>query len=282
MQLIPVVTADRVATIDGVVSGLSGSVSRTCLADVYDEQGDLHLVYLKVSSPHKTILAGDLVRWLLASVMSIPVPEHAMLVQVPLEMLEPVCPELPWRDWWQRELIPGFATTGLKSVTPPTPISLNADGILIDELQSWRGLHPTMALDEWLANVDDNLSNILQLIRPDGCSDFATIDGGMIFGSDEWTREAILRWLPDRNAARRHSKLTRAVFGTMPPRDVLVAVLKNARRHSAAMELVQPHLYFWLSEMLDDEPLVNAVLDCMFQRAPLTWISRRMEIADSA
>lgn len=281
MHLLPVVSSDRIAVLDGALEGIvSGRSTRACLAEIYDTAGDLHVVHLKVSSPDKTALAGDVTRWLLGAALGASISPQAYLCQVPAVMLDALWPDIDWRDLWGHELIPGFASESLP-VASVSAITPHHDPQLQSALANWPDLLRTAALDEWGANADDNLNNLLQIVTPDGQTDFATIDGSHFLGGDVWTHESIRALWPDRNGHKRHSKLLRAIHGATPPRDVLQGLIHVAQRHMPTLELVEPQLYFWLREMLDDESLAHAVLDCLAIRTTLGWLQDRIDLQDA-
>lgn len=270
--MIDVITADRIAVLDANLPGMAGEASRVCIADVFDRYGQLHQVYLKVCLPMKTILAGDIIRWSLAATMQVPVPALAWLCHVPAHMLEALWPELPWREAWGRDIIPGFATVSVYAVAPPALVSLVPDPDMITRLRNWPGLLPTIALDMWSANADDNLSNTLEIVGIDGEVRYATVDGGWLLGSDEWTIEGIMAQCPTGNRYRRISKMARAVYGHMLPPEVKQRLGKLACRHPVALDQCETALRRWLVAMLDTPGMADLVLDCLRARAKLPWL----------
>lgn len=281
IRLLPIVTSDRIASLDMPVAGFNTDSSCVCLSDIYDEWGKLRSVYLKVTLPEKTTLAGDLLRWHLAAPMNIPQPTEAFLCQVPLVMVEQLYPDIPWREAWQRDLIPGWATTQLASAAPPMPIVPHGDPVLQAALQKWRWLLPTMALDEWGENIDDNISNLIELVQPNGAPDFATLDGGNFLGGDCWTLDSIRALWPSAKSGRRRSKLGKAAFGAMLPEYALERMLARAAHHAAALQVCAPYLHFWLPEMLDDAELAELIMQCLCARSNMIWLRTRLAHAYS-
>lgn len=270
--MIDVITADRVALLDAALPSMASSSSRVCIADVFDSDGNLHQVYLKVCLPMKTILAGDIVRWSLAAIMQVPVPSRAWLCHVPVHMVEALWPDLPWREAWGRDVIPGFATLSVYGAAPPALVHIVNDGEMLDRLRKWPGLLQTIALDLWGANADDNIGNTLEIIGPTGEVRYTTVDGGQLLGGDEWTPEGIRAQFPTGNQYRRISKMARAVYGHMLPLEIRNRLAQLSDRHSVALMQCEPSLRLWLDAMLDTPDMADLVVQCLYARASLPWV----------
>lgn len=270
--MIDIITADRIAVLDADLPNMGGEASRVGLAEVFDRHTRPHQVYLKVCLPMKTILAGDILRWSLAAAMQVPVPARAWLCHVPTDMAEALWPDLPWRESWGRDVIPGFATESVYGAAPPTFVELVHDHEMIERLKQWPGLLPTIALDLWGANADDNLSNTLEIVGPDGEVRFATVDGGQMLGGDEWTIDSIRAQCPRGNRYRRISKMARAVYGHMLPAEARKRLTALAGRHIVALDQCEDKLEALLEAMLDTPGMPALALACLRKRAHLPWI----------
>lgn len=275
-ELLPIVTSDRIGTLVSAVGGFS---SHLAIADIFDDHGQAHAVYLKVYRPNTHSLAGEVVRWTLGATLDVAQPARAWLCQVPTSMLAVLWPEVDWAAEWGDEIVPGFATAMLTSDAPATPIGGLFDPTVRAQLQAWPGLAATVALDEWGGNDDANLSNLIYLPQLDGRAAFATVDGGRFLGGDAWTIDSLRALRPERASARRPSKLSMAAWGAMPPARAIGDVLAAAIGHAPAFEMTRAYLYYWLSEILDDAKLTHEALLSLELRADLPWLKRLAKVA---
>lgn len=275
-ELLPIVTSDRIGTLVSAVGGFS---SHLAIADIFDDQGQAHAVYLKAYRPNTHSLAGEVVRWTLGAPLNVAQPARAWLCQVPAAMLTALWPEVDWAAEWEDDLVPGFATAMLTGATPATPIGGLLDPTVRAQLLQWPGLAATVALDEWGGNDDANLSNLIYLPQDDGRAAFATVDGGRFLGGDVWTVESLRALRPDSPSARRVSKLGYAAWGALPSAAAIGAVLTAAQGHAPALEMTGAYLYYWLYEILDNHTLAHEAMMVLELRAELPWLRRLAKVA---
>ncbi|GAB3249067.1 hypothetical protein GCM10027296_12290 [Chitinimonas naiadis] len=189
-----------------------------------------------------------------------------------MECWEAIFPEVDWRETWGN-LVPCFAT----SEVPGESVAIVGAKTLgvRPNMTRWANLYPTIALDEWGANDDSNLSNLIEVFKYDGGISYATIDGGRWLGGDNWTLESLGKLMPGKRSAKIYNKLMRAALGPLLNKADADKLLNIALGHTEALESVEQGLMAYMVEILDDFRLATTALETMRARAGIEWIGER-------
>jgi len=134
-----------------------GAMATTFLCNVLWRDGKLRRSYVKCFSTDQSLgVANEVTGYILARSCKLPIPSHAGLIEIPGQILQEHPSLSPW----------AFVCSEAPGKTPNTILS--ADGysesqlkVMLDVLSRWDRLCETLAFDDWTANTDRHLGNIL-------------------------------------------------------------------------------------------------------------------------
>ncbi|MBK1655487.1 HipA family kinase [Allochromatium vinosum] len=224
-------------------AGIEAShLARVCFSD-----GEIRRVYVKFYPESNHGLVNEITGHLLAAAIGLPVPQHAAVIFVPKIAL-PACPA--WADTVPGESIPGWCTLDmaapslrfLLSQTHDEP--LDTTHPLVDELRKTDKLISLMAFDDWIANTDRHLGNLLRL----GKHRYLLIDHGQMFGGLTWTAKTL------RDTSLRYANSLRELLApqTHTPDYRRRLARESCAYHGEALIQVSEHLLDWWVSLLDD------------------------------
>jgi len=215
-------------------------IARVCFSD-----GVTRRAYVKLYSGNTREFVNEITGHLLAAATGLRVPEHAAIVMVPINAI-PDPP--PWARRQRADTLPCWCTADMASPSIKmhfhlhpgvTPAQLQP---VIDELRKSSETPAILALDDWIANVDRNLGNLLRL----GKNTYVLIDHGRIFGGPMWSAGT----LPA--AGQQHHNTIRKLLGaTVTAQDYRSTLSLVARdNHEAALFTVCEELLGWWCDLL--------------------------------
>jgi len=205
--------------------------------------------------PDQLKILNELTGHILAAAAGHAVPEKAAVVYVPVERLPDPCPK------WVHERAPQPTPAWCSTVIPNDSLKIfyNANIKPIrTELADSEKAPSIVAFDDWLANIDRNVGNLLRI----GKGDYALIDHGCILNDERWTEAQ-----PDVTATYRNKirDILGQVADTLPFKN---SAYDAASAHHPALRRAWPGLDRWWS-ILDDSSRarIEAFLDRRSQDA---------------
>ncbi len=196
--------------------------------------------YLKVFPDDSRGMANEIAGWLMASALGLTVPERTCLITVPGAALNAMhggeFPEqsvafgseaLPGRSvkYWFRD-IEAIANT----------------------LSRWDERHKATAFDDWTANADRNIGNVIRLEK----NRFVLIDHGDILTGQEWMADMLDPAIEIRNT------LEELIWKGRPDKEDASRIAESAKGHLAALTHSKSELIFWWSMLLRENELKAA------------------------
>ncbi len=135
--------------------------------------------YLKLFTEPDKQFVNEVTGYLLAAHAGVTQPSRGFVQHVPITVLQSLYPRLKFPVnrstlplWGTSDLGAGTAKHYFHTVTPA----------LIKDLQGWDKLPTAMAFDEWVANIDRNIGNLVRL----AAGQYAVIDHGHVLTSPDW------------------------------------------------------------------------------------------------
>ncbi|RYF60741.1 MAG: hypothetical protein EOO27_04785 [Comamonadaceae bacterium] len=202
-------------------------------------------VKLFPSTPTHRGLINEITGWLVANALELPQPKRAFLARIPLERLGPL-------RGWLREAAAGkshwvgFCTQRLPGQSAALafhPDSLLSPALLTD-VKGWAHLHPTIALDEHIANTDRHLNNLRRL----GRQQYAVLDHDRLATPNAHVRDWNLASV-DANRQYAH-RLSDAIWPEGPGDRDYGATQLCAGTHANRLTEVLPELQHWAYRLL--------------------------------
>ena len=210
--------------------------------DGLERDSHIKLIIPTEGQPDRQLL-NEGVGWLLAKLCELPVPPHAGYMLLPSELIIQAHPEvtcaIPEVPVWISSTEPnsGLSLTGTDLVTA-----------VVDELSRWDHLPGTLAFDEWVANTDRNVTNLIRR----GPGDFVLIDHDYCFTGPHWDAPAIHRG----RQADYYNKLFDAVESVFGRSSETCSALKNAmvvpsEAFPDKLKSCADHLTGWFNLLMD-------------------------------
>ncbi|MGQ5524881.1 hypothetical protein ACUHMQ_16690 [Chitinimonas sp. PSY-7] len=273
MAWLPPLTVLNATNLRGLVTAFYGFSSCVSLADITDEHGQEHQVYIKAFPKAGDFLVGEVLLWGLSKLRDLECPDQAWLMVIPATMLKSLYREVDWLKEWGEE-VPCFVTSSLIADAPPQTCSAPVE---TEELRKWSQLDEAIALVEWLANADANLGNLVRLPWPGGVT-YGLIDGGCCLGLSESNPRLdephLDKLRPTRAGEAIYNKLADAVYGVPLASKEAISVMNAAKAHERLLKDADEFLTKELSRILGDASLVLVVMRLLRERASLSWLTR--------
>lgn len=248
---IEILHESRLANVFEVVG--EGKTATTLLTSVVWNDGKARRTYFKIFSKQlKLGVLNELTGYLLAKACNLPLPSHAGIIRIPEGMIQN-----------QDEFLPEAFVVSEAPGKTPTTICQITDQItkqqfiaVLKMLEGWPKLNETVAFDDWTANTDRNLQNIV-------------VDGpGRIFLIDHSNLPVKPTWEPqDLNPGSEYeNKLSNilkvAQNGTLPQkRAIAVAATEHPKAYNDAISELQ----YWWDSILSDDPARRKALEEFLQ-----------------
>lgn len=126
-------------------------------------------------------------------------------------------------------------------------------GHLIEALKNWEKLPHLIMCDDWLANNDRNLGNLLELPN----KTFTLIDHGGILYGDNWSPWDIMRNSPiNGDFQKMYTGLLKQRFNGLFWKENLIADLEGVKiEHSSAFNLVREEISQLINDFIGDEKI---------------------------
>lgn len=216
-----------------------------------DASGKLSRAWFKLFTAADRQFVNEITGYLLARHCQLPCPPEAFIVHVPVETLKKIHPGLSFDG--PRETLPLWASRDLEGRSARYHFNTPTD-LLTKELQGWDFLADAVAFDEWVANMDRNLQNLIYL----GKKRWALIDHGHIMGSPAWTAL---------DASMRTRNVLKMVAwpGVPIPRQNEDAIITSAESHDAPFSQAIAELRHWWSKLLPESD-VKAMESFLLER----------------
>lgn len=246
-KIIEVLHESRLANIFDTVG--EGRTASTLLVSVVWGDGKPRRTYFKLFP--KTLPLGvlnEITGYLLAKACGLPLPSHAGIIRVPKGLLEN-----------QDEFLPhAFVVSEAPGRTPTTicqltdPITKRQLEAVMGLLRDWSKLNDTIAFDDWTANSDRNLQNIVV----DGPGRLYLIDHSNLPVKPDWSASDLKPTEEYRNILTNILRI--AQDGSLPQKR---AIAVAATQHPAAYNEVIEELEYWWGQFLVDDPKRRRALD---------------------
>lgn len=247
------------------VRKIDGFSSYLLLADIEPQRGRITRGYVKTYPPGSRGLVNEIIKWLVATALHQPQPPEAYVLLMHVDVLASYWPHINWAEHTDCDMYPSFCSVAIDGLTPKTSHAALRLDALINDLMQWDKLFAAIAMHEFLADADANISNLVRLSK----GRWAMLDGGQILGGHQWTPATLktLDWI--------HNKLLHLLYPTgQPPDDAKQQIVASSRQHNHALEAAMPYIMHWLIALcgIDDAAAAKHTLN---RRACPHWMARR-------
>ena len=248
---IEVLHESRLANVFDTVS--EGRTATTLITSVVWDDGKSRRTYFKMF--HKSLPLGilnEIAGYLLARSCELPLPTHAGVIRVPVGLLKNQDDFLPYA--FVVSEAPGRTPTTICQITDPiTSQQLNS---VMSMLRGWSKLNDTIAFDDWTANTDRNLQNIVV----NGPDKIYLIDHSNLPVQPNWTASDLQPAEKYRNILIEILKL--AQNGTLPQKR---AIAVSVTQHPDAYNNVVEELEYWWDQFLSSDPSRRKAVEDFFR-----------------
>lgn len=205
-------------------------------------------VYVKLYAPDTRGLINEIIGHLLAEALGLCVPPRAAVALIPRDALPAVPPWVPHGQsavaWCTEDLAAPSLKVAYRLDPAAPPLAP-----LIKELCTADTTRALVAFDDWIANVDRNLGNLLRLAKGRYC----VIDHGHALTGPHWRA-------PDLNPAPQYPNRLRDMLGDCAAGPAAEAAMGAAARdHGEALSAARTELWHWCALLLPDEEQQAAV-----------------------
>jgi hypothetical protein len=227
--------------------------------------GDTRRAYVKLYPPDSRGLINEILGYLLAEALGLCVPPRAAIAMIPPAAVPAPPSWLP-----PGQPAPAWCTQDLAAPSIKIAYRLDAASPLSAVVQELREADTTpavVAFDDWLANVDRNLGNLLRLAKGRYC----LIDHGRVLTGPNWRAE-------DLDPAGQYQNVLRTLldaFVTDPDTDSAMGAA--SRRHGHALTVTRTELGHWCTLLLSEEDR-GAAVDFLASRAAEEAILQRYHL----
>lgn len=197
--------------------------------------------YCKLYPPNSLGLANELTGHLLGQALGLAVPSRAAVLMVP----NAAVPSPPaWLRASPHPATPAWCTQDMATPSIRFVFDLRAPAALAavraELLASGETPH-VVAFDDWIANTDRNLGNLLRL----GKGRYLLIDHGHALGGPAWMPTSLLR------ATREFANTLRRLLSPAATTPAFTDTLADCcRQHAAALDQARPELLHWWDLLL--------------------------------
>ncbi|SDZ99960.1 hypothetical protein [Alkalimonas amylolytica] len=246
-RMIEVLHESRLANVFEIVG--EGRTASTLLVSVVWDDGKSRRTYFKMF--HKSLplgLLNEITGYLLAKSCGLPLPTHAGIIKVPKGLIENQDDFLPHA--FVVSEAPGKTPTTICQLTDPiTNQQLNA---VMGMLRDWPKLNDTIAFDDWAANTDRNLQNIVV----DGPGKIYLIDHSNLPVKPNWSASDLQPHEKYRNILVDILQIVQD--GKLPQKR---AIAVAATQHSDAYNNIIDELEYWWEQFLSADSSRRKAID---------------------
>lgn len=234
--------------------------------------GQNRRMYLKyypeptVSNNHKGFI-NEIIGFVLADFVGLPQPNSACLINCKSSVLHRLMPEF-FEDNDSSVVL--WGAEAIKGKTPAQHFNLAKDcPSLVNELIAWKEVESTIAFDDWLANTDRNLNNLVRVKR----NKYFLIDHGWLFSGLKWDAEK----LSISKVYENKLELFTRTSDSKKEEDRINRRCFSSESHYSAFEQALAELEYWFSVFLErsDEDLLKKFVS---QRAQEENIKARLGV----
>lgn len=202
-----------------------------------DASGKLKRAWFKLLTAADRQFVNEITGYLLARHCQLPCPQEAFIVHVPVDTLSRLHPHVTFDS--TRETLPLWASLDLEGRSARYHFHTPTD-LLTKELLGWDFLIDAVAFDEWIANMDRNMENLIYL----GKKRWALIDHGNIIGSPAWAT-------PDASMRTRNVLKMLAWPGAIAPKDE-DALIASTEGHAFPFSQAIAEMRHWWGKLLPE------------------------------
>lgn len=191
--------------------------------------------YVKIFSKQQGVgIFNEILGYLLSKAENLPVASKAGVLILPDELVKQI----------KTDVAPvAFVTTRINGSSPSSFYNVGDMinfKVLYNILNDWNKLHEAIAFDEWVANQDRNLGNLII----DSNNAVTLIDHSNMPVDLVWSSAMLDEELEPRNVLAE-------VFRSSPTLPQKVEILKGAANQSSSLEFIREELSFWARELLN-------------------------------
>lgn len=237
MRDIPILSKDAYR---GAIRVVSQGVGNTHIAKITDENGKKREVYASMypQKTHPRSLVNEITAYLLASKMNLPTPPKAWIVFAPITDLIKIYPNTTFNP--NQSDFPLWCTSKISGKSAKT-IYTTVTSSLLKDLANWKSMPDVIAFDEWTANIDRNIGNLIRTSK----SNYIIIDNEDIATGRNWTEKTL------NPLSQSDNKLVNILFGnsgaiSLPIKNKMVL---SAEDHSDTFTSASPKLKQWWEDI---------------------------------
>lgn len=239
------------------------------IARVAFGDGVVRRSYVKLYPAHGRGLVNEITGHLLAESLGLRVPDKVALIFVPTTAIQN---PPAWMEVNAEESHPAWCSAdmtapaikfffGLGDANPPT-----AYAPIRAELEKSKQTPAIVAFDDWVANVDRNVGNLLRLDR----GEYALIDHGQILGGHQWKRPVLTP--PEKRFPNLLRILLKERAETLP---FQTQVVHSCQEHAPALQRVWHEVENWWNDLELHDDDIQAARTFLHARAHFEDLPRR-------
>ena len=212
-----------------------GEMAYTYACNIEWEEGKRSNAFVKrFQKKNELGLVNEITGYILAKACGLPVPKYAALIPTSNNQFDIKDTSfIPW----------GFATSALNGKTPQSLYALgDITGCqkLLDYIASWNNVAKAIAFDDWIANEDRNLGNIIVEDK----NNISLIDHSNIPINLSWKPEELDPLYLATN------KLNQSLYNSKCPLPIKSQISEANSQHKECYQKVQDELIFWWNLLL--------------------------------
>lgn len=212
-----------------------GEMAYTYACNIEWEEGKTSNAFVKRFQKENELgLVNEITGYILAKACSLPVPKYAALIQTSNNQFD--IKDNSFISW-------SFATSALNGQTPQSLYDLGditGCKTLLDHIASWKNIAKTIAFDDWIANEDRNLGNIVVEDK----NNISLIDHSNIPINLSWKAEELNPLYIATN------KLNQSLYNSKCPLPIKSKISEANSEHIECYQQVQDELTFWWDLLL--------------------------------
>ena len=258
--------------VDNVVEGADGA-THIALVDFDGSERGIRAV-VKLYPKDSMGIYNEIIGYMLASSLKIPQPSRAAVFPIEVAMLHEVPTWMPteaqyWLAWcteWipKKSIKPWFNKIKGIQGKPPDKKTRKAYRRISADLKRWLKAPNTASFDDWVANNDRNMGNLIRM----GRGDYRIIDHGRLFNAEPWFMNQV-----DANQQYQNT-LEWLLNFTMEHKDLSGRMREAADEHSGSLNLIWSDIVALIGDDLPDKVL-DQIHGFLEQRSMDTYLKLR-------